>query len=184
MDSDGNGYLWYCVMNTSAPSTDICNELHEDKGLSPLPFYIFALTERCKKHTWLFLPHALAAIISTERWLMLLSCVTTGRKHLFLLFYWQRTSISPIKYPLGSSLSSSPLIWCRVVVPDWFLCITSSLCRSLIHNPSMILLMPRRAQNIQSAYKTHGIHHQFMPFLLCWFAQTLVVLCAPAAHSL
>lgn len=170
MDSDGHGYLWYCAMNlrnASAPSTDICNKLHEAKGLDPLPFYIFlsALTERCKKHTWLFLVHAWAAIISTERWLMLSLCVTMGRKHLLLLFYWQRTSISTRKYLLGSSLSSSPLIWCRVVVPDWFLCITSSLCWSLIHNPSTILLMPRRAQNIHSAYKTHRIHDQLCQFL-------------------
>lgn len=84
-------------------------------------FYAFlsALTEQCKKHTWLFLEHAWAVIISTERWLMLLSCVTMGRKHLFFLFYWQSASISLIKYLLGSSLSSSPLIWCHVVVPDW-----------------------------------------------------------------
>lgn len=143
-----------------------------------------------QKTHWVFLVHVWAAIISTERWLMLLSCVTLGRKHLFLLFYWQSASISLIKYLLGSSLSSSPLIWCHVVVPDWIYVQHQASADLLFTTPAWSYachVKPNTStlHTKHTGFMTSCAHFfNFLSFLFCWFAQTLVILCAPAAHSL
>lgn len=134
------------LRNTTALSTDICNKVHKAKGLNPLPFYKFLS----------------ALTLITFLFALTVSCACVGCHHqhrkvinvVIVCYYVEKTPVSlilltkyiyqPNKIPtrLFSFLITLNLMACCCT--RLILCITSSLCWSLIHNPSMILLMPRR----------------------------------------